>query len=65
MIEGFKGKFVVEIACGNAYNLCSTADGSVYSWGIGESGQLGRKVAEMKNGEGEEATYDNNTILRN
>jgi alpha-tubulin suppressor-like RCC1 family protein len=38
--------------------LCS--DGTVYSWGIGESGELGRRVATMKRGE----KYDIEAIVR-
>jgi len=56
---------VVDIACGSAHNLALCADGSVYSWGLGESGELGRKAGEMKfPAEGdEEQEYDLTTIL--
>ncbi|CAH0480422.1 unnamed protein product [Peronospora belbahrii] len=40
---------VVDVRCGSTFNLARTNDGLVYSWGLGEMGQLGRKVdAEMK-----------------
>ena len=32
----------VEIACGASFNVARMRDGSVMSWGLGESGQLGR-----------------------
>ncbi|RLN48043.1 hypothetical protein BBJ28_00004861, partial [Nothophytophthora sp. Chile5] len=39
---------VVDVRCGSSFNLARTNDGRVYSWGLGEMGQLGRKVnAEM------------------
>lgn len=45
---------IADVKCGNAFNLARTNDGRVYSWGLGEMGQLGRKVdAEMKDADGE------------
>ncbi|KAF4320371.1 hypothetical protein G195_006382, partial [Phytophthora kernoviae 00238/432] len=45
---------VADVSCGSSFNLVRTNDGRVYSWGLGEMGQLGRKVdAEMKDSEGE------------
>ncbi|KAL4161415.1 hypothetical protein PRNP1_001969 [Phytophthora ramorum] len=45
---------VVDVRCGSAFNLARTNDGRVYSWGLGEMGQLGRKVdAEMKDSKGD------------
>ncbi|GMF13870.1 unnamed protein product [Phytophthora lilii] len=45
---------VADIRCGSAFNLARTNDGRVYSWGLGEMGQLGRKVdAEMKDSNGD------------
>eukprot|EP01036_Dinobryon_divergens_P029735 gene29735-38876_t len=38
---------VVDIACGAVFNLARTADGAVYSWGLGECGELGRTVADI------------------
>ena len=32
----------VEIACGSSFNVARMRDGSVVTWGLGESGQLGR-----------------------
>ena len=32
----------VEIACGSSFNVARMRDGSVLTWGLGESGQLGR-----------------------
>ncbi|KAE9041602.1 hypothetical protein PR003_g6764 [Phytophthora rubi] len=45
---------VADVKCGNAFNLVRTNDGRVYSWGLSEMGQLGRKVdEEMKDADGE------------
>lgn len=38
----------------------SCSDGSLYSWGLGECGELGRKVSSLKKGE----TYDYTSIHR-
>jgi alpha-tubulin suppressor-like RCC1 family protein len=35
LIQGLSN--VAEIACGSAFNLALCDDGSVYSWGLGES----------------------------
>ncbi|OQR92398.1 regulator of chromosome condensation (RCC1)-like protein [Achlya hypogyna] len=37
---------VADIACGSSFNVARTADGHVYSWGLGEMGQLGRPVSD-------------------
>lgn len=48
LVQGFDGAVdsknagVVELACGSAICLARCADGSVYSWGLGELGELGR-----------------------
>lgn len=40
--------------CGSCFNLARTNDGRVFSWGLGEMGQLGRPVEkEMKDANGE------------
>ncbi|DBA03336.1 TPA: hypothetical protein N0F65_004613 [Lagenidium giganteum] len=40
---------IVDLRCGSTFNIARTNDGRVYSWGLGEMGQLGRKViTEMK-----------------
>ena len=56
---------VTEICCGSSHNLALCGDGSVYSWGLGESGELGRDAGEMKlPAEGdEEQEYDMKNIL--
>uniref|UniRef100_K3WZG0 RCC1-like domain-containing protein n=1 Tax=Globisporangium ultimum (strain ATCC 200006 / CBS 805.95 / DAOM BR144) TaxID=431595 RepID=K3WZG0_GLOUD len=39
----------VDVRCGSSFNVVRTNEGHVYSWGLGEMGQLGREVnAEMK-----------------
>ncbi|RHY32476.1 hypothetical protein DYB32_002547 [Aphanomyces invadans] len=45
---------VVDIKCGSSHNLARCADGHVYSWGLGEMGNLGRPVAmEIRDADGE------------
>mmetsp|Transcript_15876 Transcript_15876/g.24801 ORF Transcript_15876/g.24801 Transcript_15876/m.24801 type:complete len:492 (+) Transcript_15876:48-1523(+) len=41
-----------QIASGAHHTLVLCGDGTVYSWGIGDSGQLGRPVGEIKDKEG-------------
>lgn len=67
LISGFpKASKVVDICCGSAHNLASCSDGAVYSWGLGECGELGRKVGPMKFPQvgDEEQEYDYRTILQ-
>jgi len=60
LIQGFaESAHVVEVACGSAVNLARCSDGSLYSWGMGECGELGRIVPPLKNGE----EYDKQVIL--
>jgi alpha-tubulin suppressor-like RCC1 family protein len=40
-LSGLAGMECIAVAAGLAHSLCLTADGSVYSWGWNESGQLG------------------------
>jgi regulator of chromosome condensation len=61
-LEGLSN--IVDIACGASFTLGKSADGKVYSWGIGECGELGRYAPPLKFGEGEEATYDMPNILK-
>ncbi|CAI5731448.1 unnamed protein product [Hyaloperonospora brassicae] len=45
---------VVDVRCGSSFNLVRTNNGLVFSWGLGEIGELGREVdAEMKDSKGE------------
>ena len=39
---------VVSVGCGMAHCLVVTADGSAFSWGRGEDGQLGREMASIE-----------------
>lgn len=40
---------VCEIRCGASFNVALRQDGRVFSWGLGETGELGRPVCELKN----------------
>ena len=40
--SGDDARRAVEIACGSSFNVARMRDGSVLTWGLGESGQLGR-----------------------
>jgi len=46
------------------FNLARARDGAVYSFGLGECGELGRKVPPLKKEVGSESRYDNDSILR-
>ena len=41
LVTGLQGERVVHIAAGGYHTICSTADGSVFTWGAGERAQLG------------------------
>lgn len=43
-IEKLLDSHVVDIACGYTHTVALTAAGEVYSWGLGEYGQLGRGI---------------------
>lgn len=44
----------VDVRCGSSFNVVRTSQGHVYSWGLGEMGQLARAVdSEMKDAQGE------------
>jgi regulator of chromosome condensation len=54
---------VVDITCGSSVNLARCADGSLYSWGSAECGELGRKCRPMKYGGDPDAEYDKAAVL--
>ena len=41
LVTGLQGKQVVHVAAGSQHTICSTADGSVFTWGAGVDGELG------------------------
>ena len=41
LVTGLQGERVVHVAAGECHTICSTADGSVFSWGGGANVQLG------------------------
>jgi len=41
LVTGLQGKRVVHVAAGQSHTICSTADGSVFTWGGGDDGKLG------------------------
>ncbi|KAJ1401107.1 regulator of chromosome condensation like protein putative [Ochromonadaceae sp. CCMP2298] len=55
---------VVEVACGSSFNLAKCADGVLYSWGLGECGELGRHAPPMKIKVSDDMEYDLASILR-
>lgn len=55
-VQGLKN--IVEVACGCSFSLAIDTKGNAYSWGLGESGELGRQVPPMKTGSGEDMKYD-------
>lgn len=42
LVPGIKN--VVSIAAGSNHLVAVTAEGKIYTWGVGEQGQLGRKI---------------------
>ena len=54
---------VVDATCGSSVNLARCADGSLYSWGSAECGELGRKCRPMHYGGDPDAEYDKKAIL--
>jgi len=48
LVDGLAG--VVDVACGGVHCIALTSSGQVLSWGIGESGELGRPVCDLKDG---------------
>jgi regulator of chromosome condensation len=49
LIGGISG--AIDVACGSVFNIARCDDGSIYSWGLGECGELARQVPPMKQGE--------------
>ena len=44
MVRGeLQNKTVVQVAAGDHHSMCATEDGSVYTWGNNEQGQLGQE----------------------
>ena len=41
LVTGLQGKRVVHVAAGEHHTICTTADGSVFTWGAGDQGKLG------------------------
>merc|ERR1712166_1219263 len=41
LVTGLQGKQVAHVAAGGSHTICTTADGSVFTWGNGAFGQLG------------------------
>ena len=39
---------IVDVACGASFCVARSSSGSAYSWGLGESGELGRNVKPLK-----------------
>ena len=40
-VAAFKGKKVIQVACGWSHSMCIASDGYAYAWGKGSDGQLG------------------------
>lgn len=60
-IHGFAANSqIVDIACGSSINIARCSNGSLYSWGAGECGELGRSTCQFKT----EGKYDLVGILR-
>jgi regulator of chromosome condensation len=52
----------VEVQCGSAFCIAKCANGTVYSWGLGECGELARNVPPLKIKVDEDMEYDLESI---
>ena len=52
----------VEVTCGGVFNIARCEDGSVYSWGLGECGELSREVPPLK--DSETGDYDKQNMIK-
>ncbi|GMH68573.1 hypothetical protein TrRE_jg2730, partial [Triparma retinervis] len=53
-------KGAIEVKCGASFNAALVEGGGCVTWGLGECGELGRKVGDMKDGE----NYNMERIVR-
>ncbi|KAJ0407019.1 hypothetical protein ATCC90586_004813 [Pythium insidiosum] len=54
---------IVELRCGSSFNVARASNGHVYSWGLGEMGQLARDVpGDLKKKDSDE--YDVDMVFR-
>jgi alpha-tubulin suppressor-like RCC1 family protein len=62
LVQGLAG--VVELACGENFDVARCADGTCYTWGISECGEFGRPIPELKFPAGEDGRqpFDFDTI---
>jgi len=42
LVTGLKGVCIASIACGGLHTVCASVEGSLYTWGCGDDGALGR-----------------------
>lgn len=47
-IPALKRKRIIAVACGSFHTLAVNDSGEVYSWGVGEKGQLGHGDLESR-----------------
>lgn len=48
LVKGLSGKRIVQVSMGDRHSAAICADGGVYTWGCGESGQLGDGSSESR-----------------
>jgi regulator of chromosome condensation len=51
----------VEVCCGGVYNIVRCEDGRMFSWGLGECGELSREVPPLKDSSGD---YDKAGMIK-
>lgn len=49
-LEELDGKYIVEVQGGEFFSIALSLDGSIYSWGRGDNGQLGRLIQKTDAG---------------
>ena len=50
---------IIDVACGSAVSLARGSDGALYSWGVGECGELGRDAPPMYKADGSGLDIEN------
>jgi len=56
-VKGFEQEIVAEVACGDNFSAARTLSGDLFTWGVNERGETGRRVVEVKD-ERKKYNYD-------
>jgi alpha-tubulin suppressor-like RCC1 family protein len=50
VVPGVRGQDIVQVSCGDRFMIARSSDGSLFSWGTGEHGELGRGRKDAMSG---------------